>query len=84
MFFKIKKIDKSNKRTRDAPSSGNNNRAAGYTEVIQNLNGTTDLINLIKTIDEQKRVYNDVPIRIGFIGKSKVGKSTLINILLEA
>ncbi len=35
----------------------NNNRAAGYTEVIQNLNGTTDLINLIKTIDEQKRVY---------------------------
>jgi len=41
----------------DAPASGNNNRAAGYTEVIQNLNGTTDLINLIKTIDEQKRVY---------------------------
>ena len=65
----------------EAPASGNNNRAAGYTEVIQNLNGTTDLINLIKTIDEQKRVYNDVPIRIGFIGKSKVGKSTLINTL---
>ena len=65
----------------DTPASANNNRAAGYTEVIQNLNATTDLINLIKTIDEQKRVYNDVPIRIGFIGKSKVGKSTLINTL---
>ena len=64
----------------DAQEEGNN-KAAGYTKVIQDLSAINDLKKLIINIDNQTRVYNEVPIRIGFIGKSKVGKSTLINTL---
>lgn len=52
-----------------------------YSKIKNELGKIGDLNNLLKFINDKRESWKNVPIRIAFIGKAKVGKSTLINTL---
>ena len=55
--------------------------AENFTELERKLNFIEDLNSLLDEMNKNKNVWNEIPVRVAFIGKPKTGKSTLINTL---
>ncbi|RNA07435.1 interferon-inducible GTPase 5-like [Brachionus plicatilis] len=56
-----------------------NGNEINYSQISNEVKDLTGINELIKKIKEKKENWKNIAIRIAFLGKSRVGKSTLIN-----